>query len=474
MARRSSFRSACHKSHKQRSLSGGHINWTGKRGIGQGFCQRICCKGENAYAAKVRIGVVGLWHLGFVYAACLAELGHEVVAYDPDVETIKQAKQSKFPVEESGLTELIREQVTSERLSFIYSLESLHDTEIIWVTHDVPVDLDDRADLGPLDSILSEVIGELSPEQVLVVSSQVPVGYCRQKLVEAAAQGRKLLIGYSPENLRLGQSLEDFRTQGSWAIGTESEGVVEAFRSIFENSQVEIVDCAIETAEMIKHGLNSFLALSVTFGNELGRVCSDVGADGNAVAKFLRTDPRIGNRAYILPGGPISGGTLLRDVQYLSSRSPIQGLGLPVIENIWQSNRMQQDFIIHSIVSDCLSNDEPLVIVGLAYKQGSSATRQSLSLSLVEELIDRGKDIVLFDPLVENISVGEKDLQVTHSISAALRKGGNVVLLTPPPDGASFLKEIGRKPRTVFDICGYPDLKREPIPGLKVVGVNDL
>jgi UDPglucose 6-dehydrogenase len=422
----------------------------------------------------VRIGVVGLWHLGFVYAACLAELGHDVIAYDPDVETIKQAQQSKFPVQESGLAELISGQMTSGQVSFTNSLEGLCETEIIWVTHDVPVDVNDRADLGPLDSILSEVIGELSPKQVLVVSSQVPVGYCRQKLAEAATQGKRLLIGYSPENLRLGQSLDAFKTQITWAIGADSDEVFEAFNSVFEAIPVEIVDCAIETAEMIKHGLNSLLALNVTFGNELGRVCSAVGADGIAVAKFLRTDPRVGNRAYILPGGPISGGTLLRDVQYLSSRSPIQGFGLPVMENIWQSNRIQQEFIIKAIVSQCLSSDEPVVIVGLAYKEGSSATRQSMSLSLVAELMACDKDFVLFDPLVKSVVVGGRELVVMGSISLAIREGGNVVLLTPPSDGASFRNEIGRKSRTIFDVCGYPDLKREPISGLKIVGVNDL
>ena len=423
---------------------------------------------------SVRIGIVGLWHLGFVYAASLAELGHEVVAYDPNVQTIDQANRSQLPVEERGLTELIGEQKALGRLSFTDSLASMRECEVIWVTYDVPVDSDDRADLGPLDSILSEVIGDLSPEQVLVVSSQVPVGYCRQKLVEAAAQGRELLIGYSPENLRLGQSLDAFKTQGTWAIGADSDQVIEAFRSVFESIQVEIVDCSIETAEMIKHGLNSYLALNVTFGNELGRVCSDVGADGSAVAKFLRTDPRVGNRAYILPGGPISGGTLLRDVQYLSGKSPIRGLNLPVIEKIWQSNRTQQEFIVQAIVSQCLLSEEPVVIVGLAYKEGSSATRQSMSLSLVEKLMEYGKDVVLFDQLVQSVVVAGRDLRVMDSISLAISVGGNVVLLSPPPDGASFRSEIGRKPRTVFDICGYPDLNRESIPGLQVVGVNDL
>ena len=422
----------------------------------------------------VRIGVVGLWHLGFVYAASLAELGHEVVAYDPDMETINQANQYQLPVEEPGLAELIREQRTLGRLHFTDSFTNLRDSEVIWVTHDVPVDSNDRADLGPLDSIFREVIGELSPEQVLIVSSQVPVGYCRNKLVEAASRGKSLLIGYSPENLRLGQSLDAFKTQGSWAIGTDSGQVVTAFKSIFETSQVEVVDCGIETAEMIKHGLNSFLALNVTFGNELGRVCNEVGADGNAVAKFLRTDLRVGSRAYILPGGPISGGTLLRDVQYLSSKSPIQGLGLPVIENIWQSNRTQQEFIIKSILSECLSTDSPIVIVGLAYKEGSSATRQSMSLSLVEALTIRGKSVVLFDPLVQAVTIGENELSVTNSISTALSEGRDVVLFTPPPNAHDFLNGIGSKTRTVFDICGYPDLKREPISGLKVVSVNDL
>ena len=127
-----------------------------------------------AYDVCVRIGVVGLWHLGFVYAACLAELGHDVVAYDPDVETINRAQQSEFPVEESGLAKLTAGQVAIGRVCFTDSLEDLNETEIIWVTHDVPVDVNDQADLRPLDSLLSKVIAELSPKQVLVVSSQVP------------------------------------------------------------------------------------------------------------------------------------------------------------------------------------------------------------------------------------------------------------------------------------------------------------
>lgn len=422
----------------------------------------------------MRIGIVGLWHLGFVYAGCLAELGHDVVAYDPNLDTIEKTKTEKYPVEEFGLAELVREQVRTKRLRFTDSLDQLRDTEFIWVTHDVPVDSNDRANLGPLDHLMSMVIDVMSPEQVLVVSSQVPVGYCRSKLVEASAKGKKILIGYSPENLRLGQSLDSFKTQDTWAIGTDSDQVVALFNSLFEKSGVEVFDCAIETAEMIKHGLNAFLALNVAFGNELGRVCSDVGADGKAVAKFIRKDPRVGNRAYILPGGPISGGTLLRDVQYLSSRSPIQGLGLPVIDNIWQSNRTQQDFIIQSIVKECLSSNEPVVIMGLAYKEGSSAIKQSFSLFLVTELIDRGKELVLFDPLVKNVTIGDNNLQVIQSISTALRKGGDIVLINPPQDGVTFLSEINRRPRTVFNICDYPELLRQPVTGLRVVSVSDL
>lgn len=427
-----------------------------------------------AYTAPVRIGVVGLWHLGFVYAACLAELGHSVIAYDPDQVLIRNTRSGQYPVEEFGLPELIRKQVADNNLHFTDSLDELRGASVIWVTHDVEVDSHDFANLRPLDNLLSTVIDISNPEQVLVVSSQVPVGYCRNKQLEAAAEGKFLSVGYSPENLRLGQSLDSFRSQDNWAIGSDSERVVEVFRSIFENRDIEIFDCGIETAEMMKHGLNSYLALNVTFGNELGRVCNEVGADAITVAMFMRKDPRVGNRAYILPGGPISGGTLMRDVQYLSSKSPIQGFGLPVLQSIWQSNRAQQDLIIQSIVKGCRSSSDPVVIMGLAYKEGSSAVRQSIALLLVTELINHGKEFVLFDPLVSQFDIGDISLQVTQSISTALCSGRDVVLLNSPGESETFLTELTRRTRTVFNMCNYPGFMGEPIAGVRLIGVRDL
>jgi UDPglucose 6-dehydrogenase len=236
----------------------------------------------------MRVCATGLWHLGVVTAACLASVGHEVTAFDGDVQRIAELRGGRLPVAEPGLEELVRAGLESGRLSFFDNRgQALDGAEVLWIAYDTPVDDDDRADVDFAVRRRTELIEELSDDAFVVVSSQLPVGTTRRL--------ERKRIAYIPENLRLGSAIDAFMHPDRVVVGLDSDDN----RAVVERLLAPVTDrlewTNVESAEMTKHALNA-LATSVTFANEIATLCERVGADAHDVARGLKTDARIGPR----------------------------------------------------------------------------------------------------------------------------------------------------------------------------------
>jgi len=354
----------------------------------------------------MKLAVFGLWHLGTVTAACTAAVGVPTVAIDLDRERIARLAQGEPPLFEPGLAELIQSGLSAGALAFSTDIAAAAAADVVWICHDTPVDEDDRADVEAVLRQTEMLFPHLKNGAVILVSAQLPVGSVTALEQAFAPQsgGRIVSFACSPENLRLGRAIEVFRNSGRIVVGVRDQRVRAVLEPLLHKFCDNLIWVSVESAEMVKHGLNSFLAMSVTFANELFTLCEQVGADAAEVEKGLRSDPRIGPGAYVRPGPAFAGGTLARDVQFLRGLANEKGLSLPVIDGIITSNRHHGGWAYRQLarILKPLSG-RTIGVLGLAYKPGTSALRRSLSVELIRALLNDRVHVQAFDPHVTSL-----------------------------------------------------------------------
>lgn len=382
----------------------------------------------------MKVIVYGLWHLGCVTAACLAEAGHQVVGVDPDPNVVEGLRAGRPPLLEAGLPELLAAGQAAGRLSFAFDgREALSDAEVLWVAIDTPVDENDEADVDHVRQRLEGLADALRPGALVLVSSQVPVGFTRALSRDWA--GRGLLFAYSPENLRLGRALETFRKPDRIVVGIADEATRRSVERLLAPFAAPLEWMSVESAEMAKHALNAFLATSVAFSNEVARVCERVGADAREVERGLKTDRRIGPGAYLAPGPAFAGGTLARDVRYLVGFGKSHGTGTPLLEGVLESNETHAA-AQRAEVRGLLSDPDPVAaILGLTYKPGTSTLRRSSSVELCRSLRAGGVRVQAHDPAVRALPEDlASSVRLCTSAREALRGADVAVIATPWPE----------------------------------------
>jgi UDPglucose 6-dehydrogenase len=379
----------------------------------------------------MKVVVLGLWHLGCVTAACSAKFV-EVVGLDFDPQRVADLRQGTPPIFEPGLVELIQEGFASRRLSFESDpATALADADLLWVTYDTPVDDDDNPDVSPVLAGIDRCLPFLPLHAPVLISAQVPAGTCR--LLERRYPGRQ--FAYSPENLRLGKAIEIFLHQDRIVLGTRQDGDVgKRLADLLSNFSSNLLQVRTESAEMIKHGINSFLALSITFMNEMARICEHVGADAREVERGLKSEARIGPKAYLSPGGPFAGGTLARDVVTLNHLASQFGEELFLIPAIKASNDQHKEWAIQKLREELGSlTGKNVAILGLTYKANTDTLRRSLAIELCRGLIAEGVAVTAFDPVVAAMPTDLSEIQIMRRVSEVVKGADAVVVATEWP-----------------------------------------
>lgn len=355
----------------------------------------------------MKVCVQGLWHLGSVTAACLASVGHDVAGLDANQDTIDGLNQGKAPLFEPGLDDLLQAGITKGKLRFTTSRDdAAADAEVLWVAFDTPVDDDDQADVKFVLNQIKSVLPVLADGAVILVSSQMPVGSIRklEDFVLENFANKQISFACSPENLRLGKALDVFLKPDRIVVGVRT---VEA-RHKLENLLLPITNriewMSVESAEMTKHAINAFLATSVTFANEIASICELVGADAKEVERGLKTEMRIGPKAYLSPGGPFAGGTLARDIEFLGVASREKQLVTPLLSSVRVSNDEHKNWVRRKLVERFPKLKGVTVAVwGLTYKPGTDTLRRSLAVELCDWLIEQGATVQVYDPVVRQL-----------------------------------------------------------------------
>jgi UDPglucose 6-dehydrogenase len=407
----------------------------------------------------VRVAVAGLWHLGTVTAACLAEAGHDVLGVDPDEAVVGGLQAGRLPVAEPGLAELTAKHVAAGRLRFATAAAAVADREVVWVTYDTPVDEEDRADVRHVTSRVEALLPHLAPGAVVLVSSQLPVGTTRQLEEAAARAGVDAGFAYSPENLRLGTAIEVFTRPDRVVLGARRPRDRERLSALLAPITSRLEWMSVESAEMTKHALNAFLATSVAFANEVARVCEHVGADADEVARGLRTEARIGPKAYVKAGPAFAGGTLARDCVFLRDLSRGQGQATSLFGAVLESNAEHRGWAgrrLRERVGDL--RGKRIALLGLTYKPGTDTLRRSSALELAAELRGAGARVVAHDPAVRALPADLAWLELAPDPLAAARGAAALVVCTPWPefrsvDGKALAAALSGGP--VLDSAGF-------------------
>ncbi|OHA00730.1 MAG: hypothetical protein A3C11_02585 [Candidatus Sungbacteria bacterium RIFCSPHIGHO2_02_FULL_49_12] len=411
----------------------------------------------------MRIGVVGLWHLGEVVSSCLAELGHTVTAYDPDPAVIEKFRRGEPVLAEPDIRELMAKNKKAGRLSYeIFSPDAVKLHDIFFITFDTPIKKDDSPDTGIIEKTVEEIAKNARPGLLIIVMSQLPVGTMQtlKEKIRKICRRDDIKICHVPENLQLGRAVESFMKPARIIIGAEPKDA-ELVKKIFEKLPGEKIIMSPASAEMAKHALNSFLATSLSFIYNIADICEAVGADVVAVSLALKSDPRIGAAAYLDASLGFSGGTLMRDMRVLEAKAKQHKMAVPVISGAINTNTKRLTRAVTILKKNLRSlRGKKVTIIGLTYKPGTPTLRASLAILLMNLLRAQGMIVSGSDPAascgeVRKVTQSrcEKDPYRAASGSAV------VIMITSWPEYASLdprrLKRAMKPPFLFLDARNF-------------------
>ncbi len=425
-----------------------------------------------------KIGVVGLWHLGCVLGAAWSKLGFEVIGFDHSKDLIDNLNQNKPPIFEPGLEEILANSKEKKLLTFANEIDSLSQCDFVFLAYDTPILDNDSSDLTLLEKTIAELKNTLKDGAIIVISSQMPVGTCSKFRTEIQKKNPTIELVYSPENLRLGEAIECYLRPERIILGVESETAKSKTIALFNRIQCQIVTMNLASAEMVKHAINAFLANSIVFVNHLSDICEISGANILDVLKGVKTDGRIGEKAYLSPGIGFSGGTLGRDLQVLIHLNTVFRQKALLFETLLKFNSERKNVIIDKIVhllKEKLS-DKTISILGITYKPGTSTLRRSLPLEITILLAKKGARIKVYDPKANYEELaGPPPFKICDSITEAISESHLIVLLTEWNEfkeynwekGANLLKE-----KVFFDTKNFLYGSKLSAKGYKYYGIG--
>lgn len=386
--------------------------------------------------SNINIGVIGLWHLGCVICSAWTKLGFNVIGFDHNGRRIEDLNKGIPPIYEPGLRKSLQKAHGNELLSFSNNIRTLSNCNIIFISYDTPVLDDDSSDTTVLISSVIDASKIMKENAIIIISSQSPVGLCRYLRGILKKRDKSFDIAYSPENLKLGEAIKCYMNPGRIILGTANDISRSKCEKLFNYITKDIVTMDLESAEMVKHGINSFLATSITFANNLADICEYVGANILDVVKGMKSDSRIGTKSYLSPGIGFSGGTLGRDLKVLAKLNEDKLGPATLFEYIHDNNNNRKHSIVNKI-KKMLSgiSGRSLGILGLTYKPGTSTLRRSLPLEIVQLLSDMGALITVYDPRADYSELtNNATFKIANSIEEATRNRDLIVLLTEWPE----------------------------------------
>jgi UDPglucose 6-dehydrogenase len=370
----------------------------------------------------MKVAIVGTGYVGLVTGTCLADIGHDVLCIDNNEEKIRILESGGIPIYEPGLEDLVKKNREAGRLKFSTSVkEGVAGSEVIFVAVSTPPRPDGSADLCYVEAVSREIAENLSDYRIIVSKSTVPVetGKWIKKTVDKyAPEGARYDVASNPEFLREGKALDDFMDPDRIVVGVESDLAKEKMAELYSffEGKTAILFTSIESAELIKHASNSFLALKISYINAVANVCEKTNADIKEVALGMGLDKRIG--AHFLDAGVGFGGSCFpKDLSAFVSISEGLGYDFSLLKEVEKINSARIDLLMEKIRAAVWNlKGKTVAILGLAFKPDTDDMRNAPSVPVIKRIIEEGASVKAFDPVaIENAKKELEGVEVEYS-----------------------------------------------------------
>jgi len=386
-----------------------------------------------------KITVIGTGYVGLVSGAGISDFGHRVTCADIIESKIKLLKNGEIPIYEQGLNELVDRNVNAGRLSFTTKVdEAIQQADVIFIAVGTPQGDNGEANISAVESVARSIGKNLNNYKVICTKSTVPVGtgdIIGELIRENMVDGSEFDYVSNPEFLREGSAVKDFLWPDRVVIGASSikafNIMKEVYRPLYVNEK-PILHTNVATAEMIKYAANAFLALKISYINEVANLCEEVGADVHLVAKGMGQDGRISPK-FLHPGPGFGGSCFPKDTQafatlFREKDVPMNTIDAAITTNNFQKKRMVEK--LNNLISGDFSG-KTIGVLGLAFKPSTDDVRESSSIEMIQSILDRGGKVKAYDPIA-NKSMQDifPDLDYLHSWEEACDGVDAMVIMT--------------------------------------------
>ena len=350
----------------------------------------------------MKLSIIGSGYVGLVTGTCLAEAGHTVICVDNNEATVQELRAGKIPIYEPGLEELVRRNVQLKRLSFTASTkQAVADSEVIFIAVPTPPQDDGSVDLSYVEGVAREIAESLTGYRIIVDKSTVPVK-TGEKVAETirryGPKGVEFDVVSNPEFLREGSAVADLQKPDRIVVGVASERPVAAMRAVYEPFKAPILITDLNSAELIKHAANSFLALKITYINLVAAVCEASHADVTQVAEGMGSDARIG-RAFLQAGLGYGGSCFPKDVSAFIRIAEELGVGFGLMREVEKINAAIPERFLKKIRASLWSmKDKKVGQLGLAFKANTDDVRCSVAVEIARRMAEEGAKLRCHDP----------------------------------------------------------------------------
>ena len=352
----------------------------------------------------MKICVIGTGYVGLVAGTCLAEMGNDVICVDKDTDKLAKLEQGIIPIYEPGLEELIKVNVSEGRLSFTNDLDAAVKKSLVcFIAVGTPQGEDGSADLQYVYNVAESIGKALNGYKVIIDKSTVPVGTA-EKVTEIikAQTDEEFDVVSNPEFLKQGAAVDDFLKPDRVVIGSNSQRATEIMQELYApflrtGNPVIIMD--VKSAEMTKYAANSFLAVKISYANEIANICEKVGADAEMVRIGMCADKRIGSQ-FLFPGLGYGGSCFPKDVKALLKTAKDNGCDYQLLESADKVNKLQRQIFIDKILKRFGENlsGKTFAVWGLAFKPKTNDMREAPAITIINALLERGAKVQAYDP----------------------------------------------------------------------------
>ncbi len=431
----------------------------------------------------MKICVVGTGYVGLVAGTCLAEMGNDVICVDKDKKKLDQLKKGIIPIYEPGLEELIKANVSEKRLTFTDNLDAAVKKSLVcFIAVGTPQGDDGSADLSAVFGVAESIAKAMDGYKVIVDKSTVPVGTA-EKVTEIVKKNTKheFDVVSNPEFLKQGAAVDDFLKPDRVVIGASSKkafDIMQELYSTFLRTGNPIIHMDVKSAEMTKYAANSFLAVKISYINEIANICEKVGADVEMVRIGMCSDSRIGSK-FLFPGLGYGGSCFPKDVKALIKTAKDNSCAHNIIESADETNKDQRQIFINKVLKKFGQDlhGKTFAVWGLAFKPKTNDMREAPAITIINALLERGAKVVAYDPKAYDCAKEIFSNKITYAKSSydALKGADAMLMLTEwnefrRPDFERIL-ELMKMP-IIFDGRNLYDRKRLKAKGFEYFGIG--